>query len=234
MRSPLVPKDCFQITSVPYPANKNVAGRKDKLQYVWVFDPERPDKKCLILLHHVAIPLVETGLLVKKSDAPYHELYQGHLWEPDFSGHVYPEEKCMPPEEGWGDPDNIQESLPHAKAAKDFYEKTEHLPVSYSAVPPKNKSSIQDCYTKTNGMILYKAQDPKCITRLADYFQIDPTLMHNIAQLTNAQNAAQFSLGVKDAPRAMDAQKIVVTAYIRSGQTSGGLPIDQDLIEAVS
>jgi hypothetical protein len=58
--------------------------------------------------------------------------------------------------------------------------------------------------------------------------------MHNIAQLTNAQNAAQFSLGVKDAPRAMDAQKIVVTAYIRSGQTSGGLPIDQDLMEAVS
>jgi hypothetical protein len=220
MRSPLVPKDCFQITSVPYPANKNVAGRKDKLQYVWVFDPERPDKKCLILLHHVAIPLVETGLLVKKSDAPYHDLYQGHLWEPDFSGHVYPEEKSMPPEEGWGDPDNI----------------IEHPPVSYSAVPPKNqnKSSIQDCYTKTNGMILYKAQDPKCITRLADYFQIDPTLMHNIAQLTNAQNAAQFSLGVKDAPRAMDAQKIVVTAYIRSGQTSGGLPIDQDLMEAVS
>jgi len=220
MRSPLVPKDCFQITSVPYPANKNVAGRKDKLQYVWVFDPERPDKKCLILLHHVAIPLVETGLLVKKSDAPYHDLYQGHLWEPDFSGHVYPEEKSMPPEEGWGDPDNI----------------IEHPPVSYSAVPPKNqnKSSIQDCYTKTNGMILYKAQDPKCITRLADYFQIDPTLMHNIAQLTNAQNAAQFSLGVKDAPRAMDAQKIVVTAYIRSGQTSGGLPIDQDLVEAIS
>lgn len=220
MRSPLVPKDCFQITSVPYPANKNVAGRKDKLQYVWVFDPERPDKKCLILLHHVAIPLVETGLLVKKSDAPYHDLYQGHLWEPDFSGHVYPEEKSMPPEEGWGDPDNI----------------VEHPPVSYSAVPPKNqnKSSIQDCYTKTNGMILYKAQDPKCITRLADYFQIDPTLMHNIAQLTNAQNAAQFSLGVKDAPRAMDAQKIVVTAYIRSGQTSGGLPIDQDLVEAIS
>lgn len=220
MRSPLVPKDCFQITSVPYPANKNVAGRKDKLQYVWVFDPERPDKKCLILLHHVAIPLVETGLLVKKSDAPYHDLYQGHLWEPDFSGHIYPEEKSMPPEEGWGDPDNI----------------IEHPPVSYSAVPPKNqnKSSIQDCYTKTNGMILYKAQDPKCITRLADYFQIDPTLMHNIAQLTNAQNAAQFSLGVKDAPRAMDAQKIVVTAYIRSGQTSGGLPIDQDLVEAIS
>ena len=220
MRSPLVPKDCFQITSVPYPANKNVAGRKDKLQYVWVFDPERPDKKCLILLHHVAIPLVETGLLVKKSDAPYHELYQGHLWEPDFSGHVYPEEKSMPPEEGWGDPDNI----------------IEHPPVSYSAVPPKNqnKSSIQDCYTKTNGMILYKAQDPKCITRLAEYFQIHPTLMHNIAQLTNAQNAAQFSLGVKDAPRAMDAQKIVVTAYIRSGQTSGGLPIDQDLVEAIS
>jgi len=220
MRSPLVPKDCFQITSVPYPANKNVAGRKDKLQYVWVFDPERPDKKCLILLHHVAIPLVETGLLVKKSDAPYHDLYQGHLWEPDFSGHVYPEEKSIPPEEGWGDPDNI----------------IEHPPVSYSAVPPKNqsKSSIQDCYTKTNGMILYKAQDPKCITRLADYFQIDPTLMHNIAQLTNAQNAAQFSLGVKDAPRAMDAQKIVVTAYIRSGQTSGGLPIDQDLVEAIS
>ena len=220
MRSPLVPKDCFQITSVPYPANKNVAGRKDKLQYVWVFDPERPDKKCLILLHHVAIPLVETGLLVKKSDAPYHDLYQGHLWEPDFSGHVYPEEKSMPPEGGWGDPDNI----------------IEHPPVSYSAVPPKNqnKSSIQDCYTKTNGMILYKAQDPKCITRLADYFQIDPTLMHNIAQLTNAQNAAQFSLGVKDAPRAMDAQKIVVTAYIRSGQTSGGLPIDQDLVEAIS
>ena len=220
MRSPLVPKDCFQITSVPYPANKNVAGRKDKLQYVWVFDPERPDKKCLILLHHVAIPLVETGLLVKKSDAPYHDLYQGHLWEPDFSGHVYPEEKSMPPEEGWGDPDNI----------------IEHPPVSYSAVPPKNqnKSSIQDCYTKTNGMIIFKAQDPKCITRLAEYFQIDPTLMHNIAQLTNAQNAAQFSLGVKDAPRAMDAQKIVVTAYIRSGQTSGGLPIDQDLVEAIS
>ena len=220
MRSPLVPKDCFQITSVPYPANKNVAGRKDKLQYVWVFDPERPDKKCLILLHHVAIPLVETGLLVKKSDAPYHDLYQGHLWEPDFSGHVYPEEKSMPPEEGWGDPDNI----------------IEHPPVSYSAVPPKNqnKSSIQDCYTKTNGMIIFKAQDPKCITRLADYFQVDPTLMHNIAQLTNAQNIAQFSLGVKDAPRAMDAQKIVVTAYIRSGQTSGGLPIDQDLMEAVS
>lgn len=220
MRSPLVPKDCFQITSVPYPANKNVAGRKDKLQYVWVFDPERPDKKCLILLHHVAIPLVETGLLVKKSDAPYHDLYQGHLWEPDFSGHVYPEEKSMPPEEGWGDPDNI----------------IEHPPVSYSAVPPKNqnKSSIQDCYTKTNGMIIFKAQDPKCITRLAEYFQVDPTLMHNIAQLTNAQNAAQFSLGVKDAPRAMDAQKIVVTAYIRSGQTSGGLPIDQDLVEAIS
>ena len=220
MRSPLVPKDCFQITSVPYPANKNVAGRKDKLQYVWVFDPERPDKKCLMLLHHVAIPLIETGLLVKKSDAPYHDLYQGHLWEPDFSGHVYPEEKSMPPEEGWGDPDNI----------------IEHPPVSYSAVPPKNqnKSSIQDCYTKTNGMIIFKAQDPKCITRLAEYFQVDPTLMHNIAQLTNAQNAAQFSLGVKDAPRAMDAQKIVVTAYIRSGQTSGGLPIDQDLVEAIS
>tara|TARA_B100001778_G_scaffold307724_1_gene287985 strand:- start:334 stop:1023 length:690 start_codon:yes stop_codon:yes gene_type:complete len=220
LRSPDVPKDCFQITSVPYPANKNVQGRKDKLQYVWVFDPERPDKKCLVLLHHVAIALVEMGLLIRKSDAPYHSLYQGHLWEPDFSGHVYPEEKSIPPEEGWGDPDNI----------------IEHPPVSYSAVPTKNqnKSSIQDCYTKTNGMILYKAQDPKCINRLADYFQIDPTLMHNIAQLTNAQNAAQFSLGVKDAPRAMDAQKIVVTAYIRSGQTSGGLPIDQDLIEAVS
>jgi len=218
LRNASVPKDCFQITSVPYPANKNVQGRKDKLQYVWVFDPERPDKKCLVLLHHVAIPLVEMGLLIRKSDAPYHELYQGHLWEPDFSDHVYPEEKSMPPEEGWCDPDNI----------------IEHPPVSYSAVPPKTKSSIQDCYTKTNGMILYKAQDPKCITRLADYFQIDPTLMHNIAQLTNAQNAAQFALGVKDAPRAMDAQKIVVTAYIRSGQTSGGLPIDQDLMEAVS
>ena len=218
MRSPLVPKDCFQITSVPYPANKNVAGRKDKLQYVWVFDPERPDKKCLILLHHVAIPLVETGLLVKKSDAPYHDLYQGHLWEPDFSDHVYPEEKSMPPEEGWGDPDNI----------------IEHPPVSYSAVPPKTKSSVQNCYIKDGrGMLLYKT-DTKSIALLAEHFQLDITLMHNIAQLTNAQHAIQFALGVKESPRAMDAQKIAVTAYIRSGQTSGGLPIDQDLVESVS
>lgn len=236
-----MPKDCFQITSVPYPANKNIQGRKDKLQYVWVFDPERPDKKCLVLLHYVAIPLVETGLLIKKSDAPYHEHYQGHLWEPDFSGHVYPEEKSMPPEEGWGDPDNIQESLPqiqeslpHAQAAKDFYEKTEHPPVSYSAVPPKTKSSVQDCYIKDGrGMLLYKT-DTKSIALLAEHFQLDITLMHNIAQLTNAQHAIQFALGVKESPRAMDAQKIAVTAYIRSGQTSGGLPIDQDLVESVS
>ena len=218
LRNRDVPKDCFQITSVPYPANKNVQGRKDKLQYVWVFDPERPDKKCLVLLHHVAIPLVEMGLLIKKSDAPYHDLYQGHLWEPDFSGHVYPEEKSMPPEEGWGDPDNI----------------IEHPPVSYSAVPPKNKSSVQDCYIKDGrGMLLYKT-DTKSIALLADHFQLDITLMHNIAQLTNAQHAIQFALGVKESPRAMDAQKIAVTAYIRSGQTSGGLPIDQDLVESVS
>ena len=218
LRNRDVPKDCFQITSVPYPANKNVQGRKDKLQYVWVFDPERPDKKCLVLLHHVAIPLVEMGLLIKKSDAPYHDLYQGHLWEPDFSDHVYPEEKSIPPEEGWGDPDNI----------------IEHPPVSYSAVPPKNKSSVQDCYIKDGrGMLLYKT-DTKSIALLADHFQLDITLMHNIAQLTNAQHAIQFALGVKESPRAMDAQKIAVTAYIRSGQTSGGLPIDQDLVESVS
>ena len=218
LRNRDVPKDCFQITSVPYPANKNVQGRKDKLQYVWVFDPERPDKKCLVLLHHVAIPLVEMGLLIKKSDAPYHDLYQGHLWEPDFSDHVYPEEKSMPPEEGWGDPDNI----------------IEHPPVSYSAVPPKTKSSVQNCYIKDGrGMLLYKT-DTKSIALLAEHFQLDITLMHNIAQLTNAQHAIQFSLGVKESPRAMDAQKIAVTAYIRSGQTSGGLPIDQDLVESVS
>ena len=218
LRNPDVPKDCFQITSVPYPANKNVQGRKDKLQYVWVFDPERPDKKCLVLLHHVAIPLVEMGLLIRKSDAPYHDLYQGHLWEPDFSGHVYPEEKSIPPEEGWGDPDNIIETPP----------------IRYSAVPPKSKSSLQDCYIKDGrGMLLYKT-DTKSIALLAEHFQLDITLMHNIAQLTNAQHAIQFALGVKESPRAMDAQKIAVTAYIRSGQTSGGLPIDQDLVESVS
>ena len=218
LRNPDVPKDCFQITSVPYPANKNVQGRKDKLQYVWVFDPERPDKKCLVLLHHVAIPLVEMGLLIRKSDAPYHDLYQGHLWEPDFSGHVYPEEKSIPPEEGWGDPDNIIETPP----------------IRYSAVPPKTKSSLQDCYIKDGrGMLLYKT-DTKSIALLAEHFQLDITLMHNIAQLTNAQHAIQFALGVKESPRAMDAQKIAVTAYIRSGQTSGGLPIDQDLVESVS
>ena len=238
VRSPAVPKDHFQIVSKAYPASRTTDGRKDKLKFVRVFDPEvhrdNPDKKIIILIPDIITDMAVLGLIFKKSETEWHDHYQGHVWEPEEIAPASSTSSSMPPEEGWGDPDNIQESLPHAKAAKDFYEKTEHPPVSYSAVPPKTKSSIQDCYTKTNGMIIFKAQDPKCITRLAEYFQIDPTLMHNIAQLTNAQNVAQFSLGVKDAPRAMDAQKIVVTAYIRSGQTSGGLPIDQDLVEAIS
>lgn len=221
-RSPLVPHDHFQIVSKAYPASRTTDGRKDKLKFVRVFDPEvhrdDPDKKIIILIPDVITDMAVLGRIFKKSETEWHDHYQGHVWEPEDMQAPSSTASSIPPEEGWGDPDNIIETPP----------------ISYSAVPPKTKSSIQDCYTKTNGMILYKAQEPKCITRLADYFQIDPTLMHNIAQLTNAQNAAQFALGVKDAPRAMDAQKIVVTAYIRSGQTSGGLPIDQDLMEAVS
>ena len=222
VRSPAVPKDHFQIVSKAYPASRTTDGRKDKLKFVRVFDPEvhrdNPDKKIIILIPDVITDMAVLGRIFKKSETEWHDHYQGHVWEPEEIAPAPSTASSIPPEEGWGDPDNIVETPP----------------IRYSAVPPKNKSSIQDCYTKTNGMIIIKAQDPKCITRLAEYFQIDPTLMHNIAQLTNAQNLAQFSLGVKDAPRAMDAQKIVVTAYIRSGQTSGGLPIDQDLVEAIS
>ena len=222
VRSPEVPKDHFQIVSKAYPASRTTDGRNDKLKFVRVFDPEvhrdNPDKKIIILIPDVITDMAVLGRIFKKSETEWHDHYEGHVWEPEEIAPASSTASSIPPEEGWGDPDNIVETPP----------------IRYSAVPPKTKSSIQDCYTKTNGMIIFKAQDPKCITRLAEYFQIDPTLMHNIAQLTNAQNVAQFSLGVKDAPRAMDAQKIVVTAYIRSGQTSGGLPIDQDLVEAIS
>ena len=222
VRSPEVPKDHFQIVSKAYPASRTTDGRKDKLKFVRVFDPEvhrdNPDKKIIILIPDVITDMAVLGRIFKKSETEWHDHYEGHVWEPEEIAPASSTASSIPPEEGWGDPDNIVETPP----------------IRYSAVPPKTKSSIQDCYTKTNGMIIFKAQDPKCITRLAEYFQIDPTLMHNIAQLTNAQNVAQFSVGVKDAPRAMDAQKIVVTAYIRSGQTSGGLPIDQDLVEAIS
>lgn len=237
-RSPLVPKDHFQIVSKPYPASRTTDGRKDKLKFVRVFDPEvhndDPHKKIIILIPDIITDMAVLGLIFKKSETEWHDHYQGHVWEPEEIAPASSTSSSIPPEEGWGDPDNIQESLPHAKAAKDFYEKTEHPPVSYSAVPPKTKSSVQNCYTKDGrGMLLYKT-DTKSIALLAEHFQLDITLMHNIAQLTNAQHAIQFALGVKESPRAMDAQKIAVTAYIRSGQTSGGLPIDQDLVESVS
>ena len=222
VRSPAVPKDHFQIVSKAYPASRTTDGRKDKLKFVRVFDPEvhrdNPDKKIIILIPDIITDMAVLGKIFKKSETEWHDHYQGHVWEPEEIAPASSTASSIPPEEGWGDPDNIIETPP----------------IRYSAVPPKNKSSVQDCYIKDGrGMLLYKT-DTKSIALLADHFQLDITLMHNIAQLTNAQHAIQFALGVKESPRAMDAQKIAVTAYIRSGQTSGGLPIDQDLVESVS